>query len=610
MELRRYLSILRRQKWLLIQATLVVAVVAGVLSNLRTPVYSASSRVLLRPNDASEQLYPDANNAQGSLFSDPDRYVAAQENIAQSEAVAKEAAKDIKDATSDELLGEVSVSQEGSSDILDISGTSVDPVRARDVANAFARAYIENRRQFAVANLQKAADELQAKTDALQARLADLDKQIGDGGLQPGATSASVAPTNPTPAARQPVTGAAAQVTNPAPNPGGQPTTTEGLKAERYATALQYENLYARQQELLVDISLKRGEAEVVSLARTPGRPVSPKPKRDGVLGGFVGLLLGLGFAFLREQLDDRIRSREDAEAANGLTVLAELPYDEESAAHPGVLAADARPLGQLAEATRSLRTSLEFLGVDGAIRTLIVTSPGPQDGKSLVAANLGAVYAQAGFRTVLVSADLRRPRIESIFGLSKDGPGLTEVIAQMNELEPAPSRPPIAMGPDADAQALLERRERVEAAFRETGVPNLFLLPAGATPPNASELLASRRAAEVMEDLASLADVVIVDTPPVLAVTDAAVLAPKADGVILVNSLNQTHKGAATRAKETLESSHVRLLGVVLNRMTSEASTYQTYYAAYYGEVNGNGNGAAPAKGGRGLRRRAKVKA
>src|SRR5205823_6210785 len=129
----------------------------------------------------------------------------------------------------------------------------------------------------------------------------------------------------------------------------------------------------------------------------------------------FVGLLLGLGFALLHEQLDDRIRSREDAETANGLTVLAELPYDEESASHPGVLAADARPLGQLTEATRSLRTSLEFLGVDEAIRTVVVTSPGPQDGKSLVAANLGAVYAQAGFRTVLVSADLRRPRIESI---------------------------------------------------------------------------------------------------------------------------------------------------------------------------------------------------
>lgn len=621
MELRRYLRILQRHKWLLVQTTLVVAIVAGVLSSIRTPIYSSSARVLLRPNDASEQLYPGSNGA-GSLFSDPDRYVAAQQDIIGSEAVAKEATKTLKSLSAGEIQAMASSSQAGASDLIDISGTSTDPVQARDVANAVAKAYIENRRQFAVANLEKAAKELDVKLAALLNRIAELDHQIAN---SPGAGQGTATPAGSgSPAPANPNGAFTGQVQSPNGGAngglGGQPTTNEGLKAARYSAALQYESLYARQQELLVDASLKRGEAEIVSLASTPVAPISPKPRRDGILGGFVGLLLGLGFAFLREQLDDRIRTREDVDAALGLPVLAELPLDDDSTDHPELVAAHSRPRGALAESVRTLRTTIGFLGVDAPVRSLLVTSPGPQDGKSLVSANLGATYAQAGFRTVLVSADLRRPRLDSIFGITPTAQGgLTEVIAGIDGSGSA-GLAPSALA--AGGETARSTAARVEAGLVETDIDNLFILPAGVTPPNASELLGSRRAGEVLQALNAFADVVIIDTPPVLAVTDAAVLADKVDGVVLVVSLGATHKGAASRAKEMLTGPKIRILGAVLNKVTAESSTYYQAYSGYYGDAasvakaapapaNGNGNGKAattekPAKKGL-LRRGAK---
>lgn len=566
MELRRYLDIAKRQKWLIVQALLVVAVVAGVLSNLRTPTYQATARVLLRPNDPSEQINP-SNSAS---IPNPDRYVAAQIDIIKSAGVAGEAAKAVKGATPDEFLRAVSVSQAGVSDLINITGTSIDPERAKAVANAFAHSYIENRRLYAVGSLKRATDDIEAKLGQLQARIAQLDKAIGDGGIQPGATIAPVtgsglgvpAPTAP---------GISAP-TGTGLTDGALPTSNEGLKAARYAAATQYQSLFLRQQDLLIDMSLKRGEAELVSEATTPTSPVSPKPLRDGLLGAFVGLMLGVGFALLREQFDDRIRDRSEIEHEVGLPLLAELPFDDASVRNSERLASAEAPLGGLAEAVRALRTSVQFLGVEQPIKRLLVTSPGAADGKSLVAANLAVVYAHAGFRTVLVSSDLRRPRIDAMFSESSTSPGFTGLVAKLSTSPaPAPLMPaPLDTNGNGGAPTGTPETSSVRAvhdALVNTGVHNLWMLPAGLAPPNPAELLGSRRTGEILEALDRFADVVILDSPPVLAVTDAAVLAGKVDGVLLVASLGETHRGALRRAVTSLEGSPVRMLGVVLNR-------------------------------------------
>ena len=594
MELQHYLDIVKRQKWLIIEAVVIVAVVAGLLSSLKTPVYQASARVLLRPNDPNEQLYPGYSV---SLYNDPDRYVSAQIDIIQSEGVARDAAKVLK-TTGDPkaLLGEMSASQAGTSDIISITGSSIDPARAKSVANAFANAYIENRRQFAVASLKRAYDDIDKRLQDLQAKIADYDRQIGDGGLQPsaGATAGNVQSGVPGSGIANPAQAPNIPTGTPGTglNDGAQPTTDNTLKAARYAAATQYQSLYYRQQELLVDMNLKRGEAELVSEADTPTVPVSPKPKRDAMLGGFLGLLLGLGVAFLREQIDDRIRSRDELEAEIGLPVLAELPNDDLAAHEPNRLAVIEQPLGGLAEATRSLRTSVNFLAIEQPLHRIVVTSPGPGDGKSLVAASLAVAYAQAGHNTVLVSADLRKPRLAQMFGGVKSK-GLTGVLADLAATplpKPTPAKSSNGNGNGraktvtTDAYEPVVPSEVVQNALEATGVENLYLLPAGQTPPNSAELLGSSRMTEVLTELSQIADIVILDTPPLLAVTDAAVLAGKVDGILLVAAMDETHRGALRRAKAALATSPARVLGVVLNKVEGKHGYYNYGYGGYYG--------------------------
>ncbi|MDQ1446627.1 MAG: tyrosine-protein kinase [Acidimicrobiaceae bacterium] len=556
MELRQYLDILKRHRWFLVEAVVLVALAAGILSAVRTPVYQGTARVLLRPNDPTEQLDP--SQAARQQNGDPNRYVTAQKDIAESEAVARAAAKSLNGLPFKQVMRSSSAHQRGASDVLEITGKDVDPARARDIADEVARSYIENRRLSAVAGLEKATQDIETRLTDLQLKIADLDAKIG---TSPGTTSslqppppAATAPSNPT----TPPDGTGLR-------DGSQPTTKASLEAARYAAAVQYESLFARQQDLLVEKNLKRGEAEMISLAETPTSPISPKPLRDGILGAFVGLLLGVGITFLREQLDDRIRSRAEVERITGLPILAEVPYDDEVAKSPSQVAVLERPQGPLSEAMRALRTSVHFVAVDEPVKVLIVTSAGPAEGKSLVAANLAAVYAQAGYRTLLVSADLRRPRLDTLFPASKDSIGLTGVIAELSRNGKAPG----------SAQAHLA------GALVQTRVPNLTLLPAGARPPNPAELLNSRRMGEVLTAVADVADVVIIDTPPLLAVTDAAVLAARADGVVLVAALGETHRDAAQRARAILTSTNARVLGVVVNKSGAGRSGY---YAGYYG--------------------------
>jgi capsular exopolysaccharide synthesis family protein len=573
LELRQYLDILKRHKWFIIEAVVVVGLAAGIFSGLRTPIYEATARVLLTPNDPTQQLNPTGGN--GVVGNDPDRYVTGQINIIQSEGVAREAAKTLNGVTFQQVEAALSAKQTDQSNVVSISATDPDPGRARDIVNAVAKGYIENRRVAAVSGLQQAADDIQKKLEPLQSQIAQLDARIGSAPGGSGATSALVSPVNPgtSTAPDQP----AAQVDPGATHSGGAPTTQEGLKAARYAAAVQYETLYSRQQELLVDISLKRGDAELIAEAKTPGQPVSPHPKRDAALGLTVGLLRGLGISVVREKLGDRIRSSQEVERITGLPMLAQLPYDDVTKASAG-LAVVEHPLGPLSEALRSLRTSIQYLGVDHPVKVIIVTSAFPGEGKSLVAANLAAAFAQAGNQTLLISADLRRSGVEGLFGPLDESPGLTGVLAPFTtngKSEPAHNGNGASGGLDLATHA-------TQAVLR-TKVRQLFLLPAGAVPPNPAELLGSERMQAVVAGYASGFQTIVIDSPPLLAVTDAAVLASSADGVVLVTAVNETRREGLRRAMAVLEGTGARVLGTVVNKVT-KSQGYYGYDSKYYG--------------------------
>jgi len=203
-----------------------------------------------------------------------------------------------------------------------------------------------------------------------------------------------------------------------------------------------------------------------------------------------------------------------------------------------------ADPRSPVTEAFRTLRTNLIFSSLDHPLTTLLVTSATPEDEKSLTLANLAVTMAQGGRRTILVDCDLRHPRQAEIFGVAAQ-PGLTELILGGSD----------------------------QPALAATGVEGLQLLPAGALPPNPADLLSSRRMEAAIAALQAQADVVLFDAPPVLAVTDAALLASKLDGVLLVVTAGQTRREHAQRAKDLLEKIHVRIVGTVLTNATVDRS-------------------------------------
>lgn len=535
MDIRHYMDIARRQRWVIIEAIVVVALLAGVLAALQPDTYRATARVLLRAEDLNEA---DSN----AYYYDADRYVAIQSDIVKSREVLDAAADELGRESGASLARKVSVSQKASTDILEISATDRRPDEARGIANGVANAYIDNRTEDALGNLEAVAAQLEEQLASLQAQIGDYDARIARRAAEAALT--------------------------------GTPNRDEVLEAARSAASLQYQTVFARQQEVQVDIGLKRASATLLTEAGTPRQPTGTGPLRSGLIGGVVGLLLGLGIALLREQLDDRVKSRSELERVTALPVLAELPVDPPSAKRPYLATRDA-PLSPLAEATRSLRTSLHFLAIDEPLRRIVVTSASPGEGKTLVAANIAVAYAQAGSRTVLVSADLRRPGIERLFDVPPHARGLSDLIADAAGCPAEVDGERLARRGNGRAAAPFAAR--LQEAVVATDEPNLLLLPAGSTPPNASELLASRHATEVLDALGEEADIVILDTPPTLPVTDAAVLAAKSDGVVLVAVPGGTMRASVTRAHETLDTPQVRLLGLVLNKSREAGrSTYR----------------------------------
>jgi len=285
-----------------------------------------------------------------------------------------------------------------------------------------------------------------------------------------------------------------------------------------------------------------------------PDAPVKPRTSLNTLLAAVVGAMLAVGVAFLIEYLDDTLKAPDDIHQALGLTTLGVIgrlsPEVQDNS-----LVTLAYPRSPISEAYRVLRTNIQFSTLDKPVKTLLVTSPNPGEGKSTVAANLAVVFAQAGHSVVLVDSDLRRPAQQRLFDVT-GSPGLTT--------------------------ALLQSTPTADGFLMATGVENLQLLGSGALPPNPSELLGSARMGALIEQLKGSAEVIIFDSPPVLAVADAAVLASRLDGVVLVVEAGVTRRELAQRALESLQQVGATVLGAVLNRLPArEGAYYHEYYEA-----------------------------
>jgi polysaccharide biosynthesis transport protein len=314
-----------------------------------------------------------------------------------------------------------------------------------------------------------------------------------------------------------------------------------------------YESLLQRAKETGVSSELKTSNIRIVDPAERPRSPVSPRTVTNLAGALVAGLVLAIGLAFFFEYVDSSLKSPDEVRAYLGLPTLGLVPALNPSSWKGGSPLINAGVPPNFAEAFRALRTNLLFSAADEGAKSLVITSTGPGEGKTMVAANLAIGLAQAGQRVILIDADMRRPRVHDMFDQPQE-PGLSN---------------------------LMVGHAAASAIIRKSSVPGLWLLTAGRIPPNPAELLGSQRFREFIQLLSQHFDAVIIDSPPIMAVTDAAVAASAATGIIFVVGAEMTSRHAARVAIEQLQNGHPRFLGAVLNRVELERNSY--YYSGYY---------------------------
>ena len=517
-QLRRYLSVLARRKLLVALMSLLTAAAAVGLSLLDDEAYAGEALVLLQPRGNQSVFEPDAG-----VRIDPALAVQTEIVVLKSKPVQAEVERRLGRPVSP-----VHVSRVGDSLVLKVKGTDREPRGAADVATSYAEAFIELRRKERVNALLSVGQEIETKIAETQRELEGVEQELA------------------------------------ASRTGGPARTT--LENRRVALVNQQTRFREKLDELEVDTSVNAGGAEVVSRADLPSSPFKPKPLRNGVLGGIIGLLAGIGLASLVEALDESIKTRDELAAATDLPVLGAIPSFDDAL----VVVEEGSPA---AEAFRSLRTSVQLLGVQRPLTVIQFTSPSAGEGKSTTVANLAVVLVALGLRVVIADFDLRRRRIHEIFGVSNEV-GYTSLFVGNTDLEAALQAVPAHDG--------------------------LFCLPAGPLAPNPSELLASRRTATILYELQNRFDMVLIDCAPVLPVTDAIVVAPWAEATILVARGAQTTRRQMGAAIDQLRQVQAPLKGSVLNDAASETS-----YGYAYGEAANLTTDPAPAVNGHRKRRR-----
>ena len=342
--------------------------------------------------------------------------------------------------------------------------------------------------------------------------------------------------------------------------------------AQMERARLSSEKLYLLVEEKFNEAAIAEtsefGYVTVMDPATIPEIPVSPKVMLNLILSLLVGLALGLAVVFIRAYTDLRVRTPEDLKKY-GFIPLTSIVHMTTTGSGFGSengtmkngklfdnhLVAYHNPFSPIAESFRHLRTNVQYAQLDKPLKTILVTSPNPKEGKSTIAANLAITFAQTEQRVLLIDADMRRPTIHSLFGLKKD-PGLTDFLFGTATLQ------------EVTSEGVLE---------------NLWLIAAGTTPPNPAEILGSIKMKKFIETVRLAYDIVIFDSPPVLAVTDAVVLATAVDGALLVVSSDRTHVQTLEKATETLKGIGRTAVGVVLNDFDVRKA-YGGYYSSRYG--------------------------
>jgi len=507
MTLRDYGGVVARRKWVVIAAVLICTVIAVGITSTQTPVYSASSEVLVQPR-GQDGLF------ESQIINLNARAIDTEIQVIEGEAVRSRVQQNLG---LDGPPSSANASAVGQTDVISIATRATNASNAAAVANAYASAYIEVRREQAVNELLAASAEVQTAIDDLQAQIDALDDD----------------------------------------------------DPRRTGLITQLSNFQTTLDQLRVDAALRTGGAAVIKSAVVPTDPVEPTPMRTAMLAAVVGLLLGLGAAFLLEYLDDKVRNEDDLGRLVDRPVLSVVPVDPPPDNRPIAIS---EPGHDAVEQYRGLRTNLQFLGLDRPIKVVQCTSSLAGEGKTTTATNLAVVLAQAGHRVALVDADLRRPRVHEVFSLPQS-PGFTDLL----------------LGEDANV---------VGHHLDIDGGNRLSVYTSGAVPSNPSEMLSSRRAHQLLNEMGGHYDYVIVDSAPVLPVSDSVALSGAVDGVIVVAHAGRVTNDNIVETIERLDRVSAPILGLVLNQ-ASRSSNGTYAYGGYstYAATKPAKNAIEPAK-------------
>lgn len=338
------------------------------------------------------------------------------------------------------------------------------------------------------------------------------------------------------------------------------------LKRDVESNRTLYEGLLEKLKEAGVTAGLRSNNFRIINAARVPTSPSEPNIPRNLAFALVLGMISGVGLAFLLENMDNTVRTPEQAQAISALPSLGMIPLGSKtntrglagarlaltSSKEAVEMVTQVRPQSQMAESYRALRTSLLLSNLGAPPKVIMVTSARPQEGKTTTSINTAIVLAQKGVRVLLIDADLRRPSVHKTLGMGPRS-GLSNVLTGSATIQETVTTSPV--------------------------LPNLSILPAGTPPPNPAELLASSNMRDLLTELREQFDHIVIDTPPTLSVTDAVVLSPRADATILVIRSGQTTKQALRRARDILTQVNAHVAGVLLNAVDLTSPDYYYYY-------------------------------
>jgi len=585
MELKEYLRIVKHWAWLLSLGLVLGGAAGYIFSNYQTPVYQASTRIMImRPPQESVSDYT---------------YLSGQQ-LTQT-YVQLVTTQPVLDAASAEVgytieREQITVQQIRDTQVIQLTVEDESPQHAAQIANVLVLKLIEQNDAFQAGRFNAAEDSLREQIRQMESQIAGLQtviNQISSQNLQDqiaqleaqikplqeevlkleqeiaalpdyitqnkiliAEKQARINQIKPLLNVYQEIYSNLVVFGKPINEGSGDPQLMQ-----LQSTLELYQQIYLNLLKSLETIRLARlqNTPNIVQIepASVPDLPIRPRPVMNTVLAAVIGLMLAAGIVFFIEYLDDTLKTPDDVERLLGVPVLgfiAEMQYkgkaDEVYVAR--------QPRSPVSEAFRSLRTNLEYAAVQKPIHTLIITSPEPYEGKTTVAVNLAAIYSQAKRNVTLVDADLRHPNVHRYMGL-----------------------------PNLDGLSNLFRdHSDMTKVFRSRAdLPRLTVITTGSMPPNPAELLGSDRMTHILEELRSLSEMVIIDTPPSL-VADAQVLAAKVDAVLLVVKPGKTSVEAARSSLELFRRAGARVVGVVMNRIPRNRSYYYGGYK-YFSPYN-----------------------